>query len=41
MEQIRKADLVRTRKLTGWKPRTTLSSGLRSAIEYYGRRTVA
>jgi nucleoside-diphosphate-sugar epimerase len=35
LEIVRAADVARTNDLLGWKPRTTLTDGLRSTVDWY------
>lgn len=35
LEQVRKADVALSRSLIGWEPKTTMSAGLRNAINYF------
>lgn len=35
LEIVRAADVIRTTNLLGWQPRTTLSEGLRSTVDWY------
>jgi nucleoside-diphosphate-sugar epimerase len=35
LEIVRAADVERTKELLGWKPRTTLTDGLRSTVDWY------
>jgi UDP-glucose 4-epimerase len=37
LEQVRTADVERTRSMIGWEPRTTLAAGLRTTVEWYLR----
>src|SRR5262245_5457747 len=38
MEQIRRADVERSRQMMGWSPRTSLDKGLRATIAWYRDR---
>lgn len=35
LEQVRTADVERTRSMIGWEPRTTLAAGIRATVEWY------
>ncbi len=39
MEQIRRADIAPSRRSLDWSPRTSLSDGLRSTIEWFSRES--
>ena len=39
LEQVRRADVARSRALLGWRPRTPLADGLARTVEWY-RRTL-